>query len=146
MRAETHLSGPALRSSRRRPSACSAPSAVASGHGGWPWGGSGGDGARAVPRPPVTVAIAPAALEVIPLPCFSAGATLSLTNPGAEAIYADASVTGQSPLLLNRGAFSNWLPVGWTARAPVTVTARATPRRARASCGSTPAAPLRPCR
>lgn len=95
---------------------------VASGHGGWPWGGSDG-GARPAPRPAVTAAIAPAALEVIPLPCFSASATLSLTNPGAEAIYADAAVTAQSPLLANRGALSSWLPVGWTARAPVTVTA-----------------------
>ncbi len=71
----------------------------------------------------VTAAIAPAALEVIPLPCFSATATLSLANPGTEAIYADAAVTAQSPLLTGRGAFSSWLPAGWTARAPVTVTA-----------------------
>lgn len=98
---------------------------VASGHGGWPWGwpGSGG-GARPVPRPQVTAAIAPTALEVIPLPCFSASATLSLTNPGAEAVYADAAVVAQSPLVANRGAFSSWLPAGWTQRAPVTVTAQ----------------------
>lgn len=98
---------------------------AASGHGPftWPWHGPGSQ-----PRPAVTLAATPERLTLTPLPCFSATTQLQLTNPGAEDVYADATVDVETPLNANRGALSSWLPAGWTERAPVTLTApRETP-------------------
>lgn len=94
--------------------------AVADGRGGWGWPWPGGG---EVARPPVELAVAPAQVELMPLPCFSAPVTLSMTNAGAEAVIGEASVEAQSPVEATRGAFSSWLPAGYTARAPVTLTA-----------------------
>jgi hypothetical protein len=93
---------------------------AASGHGPftWPWHGPGEQ-----PRPAVELAAAPERVELVPLPCFSATVDVSMTNPGTTAVFADATVAAQDPLQASRGAFSSYLPAGFTARAPVALIA-----------------------
>lgn len=93
---------------------------VASGESRWGWWPGGGEPA---PRPLVELSATPASVELLPLPCFGANVQVAMRNPGTEAVYADASVVAQSPVLTDRGAFSSWLPAGWTARAPVALSA-----------------------
>jgi hypothetical protein len=93
---------------------------VASGESRWGWWPGGG---APSPRPPVELGATPASVALVPLPCFGANVTLAMRNPGTEDVYAAASVIAQPPVQADRGAFSSWLPAGWTARAPVALSA-----------------------
>jgi hypothetical protein len=93
---------------------------AASGHGpfNWPWHGPGGE-----PRATVQLAATPESVQLVPLPCFSANVQIAMTNPGRDAVFADATVEAEDGLQANRGAFSSYLPAGYTAGAPVALTA-----------------------
>jgi hypothetical protein len=72
----------------------------------------------------VTVAANPAALAIGTGTCRGAALTVSMTNGGKEAVYADATIAAPAALHLNRTMISSYLPVGYTRSAAVAVSAR----------------------
>ncbi|TDE15054.1 discoidin domain-containing protein [Jiangella asiatica] len=74
---------------------------------------------------PVELAVAPQQLEVLAgLPCLPHPAmNVSLTNQGAEPVFADSFLTADEPLELSRPSFSSYLPPGQEVSVPFVVTA-----------------------
>ncbi|MFD6691039.1 hypothetical protein ACFWEV_34870 [Streptomyces bacillaris] len=74
----------------------------------------------------VTPGAEPAALDLVPLPCAAATFQVTMANSGAEAHFADLTLTADEPLSLSRDLFSSYLPAagdGQPVGAPVEVTA-----------------------
>lgn len=60
---------------------------------------------------PVQIAAAPDVVHVTGLPCSSSGEfTVSMTNTGAEPIFAEMTLSATSPVSLSRSAFVSYLP------------------------------------
>lgn len=74
---------------------------------------------------PVDLAVTPGELEVTAgLPCLPADPlTVTMTNAGAEDLFADTFLRADDPLELTRGMYSSYLPSGYTGTAEVTVSA-----------------------
>jgi hypothetical protein len=77
----------------------------------------------------VTLSATPDRLEIFPLPCLTGTIEAAMTNEGDEPVYADAFIAAEQPLQASRTMFSSYLPVGYTAVAPIEVRA---PREAAA--------------
>lgn len=74
-----------------------------------PWAGSPAD-ARAR-QSPVQIAATPDVVHVTGLPCSSSGEfTVSMTNTGAQPVFAEMTLSATSPVSLSRSAFVSYLP------------------------------------
>jgi hypothetical protein len=87
---------------------------------------AGASGHGKPPREPgieVSVADDSAGLNIATGQCGGAPITVRLTNPGEQAVYADATLSAPDAVDLQRTVISTYLPAGYTARVPVPVTA-----------------------
>lgn len=69
-----------------------------------------GASGRSKPKEQITMAANPAALDIIPLPCFSGSFQATMTNTGPQAQFADMTLSAQKPITLSRDIFSSYLP------------------------------------
>ncbi|SDI67566.1 discoidin domain-containing protein [Nonomuraea jiangxiensis] len=85
--------------------------------------GSGHGKPPQTPGIQVSVAADSAGLNIATGQCGGAPITVRLTNPGTQAVYADATLSAARPLALQRTVISTYLPAGYTAQVPIPVTA-----------------------
>lgn len=71
----------------------------------------------------VTLSATPDRLEIFPLPCLTGTIEAAMTNEGDEPVYADAFIAAETPLEASRTMFSSYLPPGYTAVAPIELSA-----------------------
>lgn len=69
-----------------------------------------GDNAQSRGRTQVELAVDPGSLSANGLPCLPTSFEVSLTNTGAEPVFADATITADEPIVLSRDVFSTYLP------------------------------------
>ncbi|MEO3869626.1 discoidin domain-containing protein [Nonomuraea sp. B12E4] len=85
--------------------------------------GSGHGNAPREPGVEVSVAEDSAGLNISTGQCGGAPVTVRLTNAGTQAVYADATLSADRALTLQRTMISTYLPAGYTAQVPIPVTA-----------------------
>ncbi|TDD55837.1 hypothetical protein E1286_03595 [Nonomuraea terrae] len=74
-------------------------------------------------EPAVQVSIGSPELDIATGQCAGAPITVQLTNPGEQAVYADATLSAPDDLVLQRTMISTYLPAGYTAKVSVPVMA-----------------------